>query len=91
MTESLDVFGTLNGIDPTEIVTLSGVQSITGTITFKHLEITEELIVSIHFQLLALINFVINIYDFNRSERMEQSLAGISMNSSRIQHYKKPL
>lgn len=47
-TERLEVFGKLNGIDPTDIVTLSGQQKITGTITFKHLEVTEELTVCSH-------------------------------------------
>lgn len=47
VTEAVDCFGTLNGIEPSQIVTLSGAQEIPGTITFRHLEITEELVVSV--------------------------------------------
>lgn len=43
VTDAIDCTGTVNGIDPMAIVTLSGDQFIPGTTTFRHLEVTEVL------------------------------------------------
>lgn len=51
VTDMLDCFGTLNGVDPSRIVTLSGTQTITGTTTFKHLEVVKTLEVRSTYQL----------------------------------------
>lgn len=52
VTEELDIFDTINGILPSQIVTLSGDQFIPGTTTFRHLEVTEALNVRLTVQLL---------------------------------------
>lgn len=47
VTDAVDCDGTINGIDPMSIVTLSGEQFIPGSTTFRHLEVTEALEVSL--------------------------------------------
>lgn len=43
MTDEIDCTGTINGITPIEMVTLTSDQFIPGTTTFRHLEVTETL------------------------------------------------
>lgn len=50
VTETLFLMGALNGVNPSQIVTLNGSQTIPGTTTFRHLEITQALNVCfVHF------------------------------------------
>lgn len=67
VTNAIDCTGTINGVDPSNIITLTGSQFITGTTTFKQLEVTESLEVHIRMFALILIDFIKkNIYPCNR-------------------------
>lgn len=55
VTDVIDCTGTINGIDPMAIVTLSDDQFIPGTTTFRHLEVTEVLEVCLYVSIFRIV------------------------------------
>lgn len=94
MTYVLNCEGKLNGIDPTQIVTLSSEQFIPGTTTFNQLEVTETLEV---IQFVCPLFYFVNSIHFHtnhfaimqtyRSVQTEQYLVVVLINFWRIQRF----